>query len=231
VNSPQGVLRLVATPIGNLGDCSPRAADALRSSDLIACEDTRVTAKLLAHLGIAVPTTSYREENERRKAIELADRIESGQKISLVSDAGFPGISDPGFRLVRECRRRQLTVTPFPGPNAALTALAASGLPTDKFLYLGFLAAKTSSRRKAFQQWIDFPGTLVLYESKHRITKCLADMEDVFGAERCTCVAREMTKLHESFHVGTLEFVRQSVLAGSLKGEFVILVAPRDYHL
>lgn len=231
MKSPQGVLHLVATPIGNLGDLSQRTADALRSSDLIACEDTRVTARLLTHLEISVPTTSYREENERRKAPELADRIAEGDNISLVCDAGFPGISDPGFRLIRECRRRKLPVIPVPGPNAALTALAASGLPTDKFLFLGFLPSKTASRRTTLHQWIDFSGSLILYESKHRIAKSLADLEYVVGPKRCVCVAREMTKLHETFHVGTLGDVRQTVAAGSQKGEFVIVIAPDGYEL
>ena len=139
MTAPEGVLHLVATPIGNLGDLSKRAVAVLGSCDLVACEDTRVTGRLLNHVGISAPTVSYREENERRKAPQLADRIARGESICLVTDAGFPGISDPGFRLVRECRRRGLPVVPVPGPNAALTALAASGLPTDKFLYLGFL--------------------------------------------------------------------------------------------
>ena len=231
VTTPRGVLHLVATPIGNLGDFSERAIDAIRSSDLVACEDTRVTGKLMAHLKISAPTTSYREENERRKAPELADRIETGEYIVLVSDAGFPGISDPGFRLVRECRRRKLPVIPIPGPNAAITAIAASGLPTDKFLYLGFLPSKAAARRAVFQKWFDFPGSLVLYESKHRIVKALNDMEDVLGRKRCVCVAREMTKVHETFHVGPLGEVRQAVVSGSTKGEFVIVIAPDGYEL
>lgn len=231
MTTPQGVLYLVATPIGNLGDLSKRAVEALRSSDLIACEDTRVTAKLLAHLGFSRPTTSYREENERRKAPELAQRIEQGENLALVSDAGVPGISDPGFRLIRECRRRKLTVTPLPGPNAALTALAASGLPTDKFLFLGFLPSKTSGRKTTFEKWADFPGSMVFHESKHRIAKSLQDLEDVLGGDRFICVAREMTKLHETFHVGPASQVRQMVSERSQKGEFVIVVAPQGYVL
>jgi 16S rRNA (cytidine1402-2'-O)-methyltransferase len=231
VTAPQGVLHLVATPIGNLGDVSRRAIEMLEACDLVACEDTRVTAKLFARHQISVPTTSYREENERRKAPELAERIEGGETIGLVSDAGFPGISDPGFRLVRECRRRKLPVVPVPGPNAALTALAASGLPTDKFLYLGFLPSKTAARRAAFSKWNDFPGSLVLYESKHRIGKALADLEDVLGPDRYLCVAREMTKAHETFYVGPAGEVRQSVAEGSQKGEFVLVIAPQGYEL
>ncbi|MBL62843.1 MAG: 16S rRNA (cytidine(1402)-2'-O)-methyltransferase [Opitutae bacterium] len=231
MTQPQGVLYLVATPIGNLGDLSERSVESLRSSDLVACEDTRVTAKLLAHLGLARPTTSYREENELRKAPELAQRIEQGESIALVSDAGMPAISDPGFRLIRECRRRKLNVVPLPGPNAALTALAASGLPTDKFLFLGFPPSKTSGRKTTYGKWRDFPGSIVFYESKHRIAKSLVDLEDVLGKDRYICVAREMTKVHEAFHVGPAGEVRQAVSERSQKGEFVIVVAPQGYVL
>ena len=203
-SSSAGLLYLIATPIGNLADLSLRAKETLEACDLIACEDTRVTAKPLAHIGAKVPTTSYREENERRKAPELADRIERGEKIGLVSDAGFPAISDPGFRLVRECRRRKLPVVPVPGPNAAITALAVSGLPTDKFLYLGFLPNKSAGRCKALEQWKDFPGSLIIYESKYRVEKALADMEKVLGPDRNLCIAREITKIHETFNIGKI---------------------------
>jgi 16S rRNA (cytidine1402-2'-O)-methyltransferase len=226
-----GLLYLIATPIGNLDDVSLRTKDSLAACDLIACEDTRVTAKLLAHVGAKVPTTSYREENERRKASELADRIERGEKIGLVSDAGFPAISDPGFRLVRECRRRKLPVVPVPGPNAAITALAASGLPTDKFLYLGFLPNKSAGRCKAFNQWKDFSGSLVIYESKYRVAKALADMENVFGPDRNLCIAREITKIHETFYVGKISDLKTSFAEKSGKGEFVLVVGPEGYVL
>ena len=229
--SKKGSLLVVATPIGNLGDLSGRARDALRSCDLLACEDTRVTAKLLVHVGAKVETTSYREENEHRKAPELADSIEAGQTIALVSDAGLPNFSDPGFRLVRECRRRNLPVVPIPGPNAAVTALAVSGLPTDKFLYLGFLPPKKSARCKVFEQWRDFPGSLVLYESKHRIEKALDDLEEILGSARTVCIALELTKIHETFHVGLLGRVREEVRQSSTKGEFVLVVAPEGYEL
>ncbi|MBG31433.1 MAG: 16S rRNA (cytidine(1402)-2'-O)-methyltransferase [Opitutae bacterium] len=231
MTAPQGALYLVATPIGNLGDVSSRAIQVLGDCDLVACEDTRVTAKLFAHLQISVPTTSYREENEKRKAPELAARIQAGESIALVSDAGFPAISDPGFRFVRECRRRKLKVIPIPGPNAGLSALSVSGLPTDKFLFLGFLPPKTTARRKAFDQWSDFNGSIVIYESKHRIQKALTEIVEVLGTERCICVAREMTKVHEIFHVGPAKEVRRAVDKGSQKGEFVIVIAPQGYEL
>ena len=230
-SSATGSLYLVATPIGNLGDCSPRAKETLATCDLIACEDTRVTAKLLFHLGIKVPTTSYREENERRKAPELVDRIERGEKIGLVSDAGFPAISDPGFRVVRECRRRNLPVVPVPGPNAAITALAVSGLPTDKFLYLGFLPNKSAGRCRVLEQWNDFPGSLVIYESKYRVAKALADIENVFGPARIICIAREITKMHETFYIGKITDFTIPFAEKKAKGEFVLIVGPAGYVL
>jgi 16S rRNA (cytidine1402-2'-O)-methyltransferase len=226
-----GSLFLVATPIGNLGDISLRAKETLAECNLIACEDTRVTAKLLSHLGVKVPTTSYREENERRKAPELADRIEHGERIGLVSDAGFPAISDPGFRLVRECRRRKLTIVPVPGPNAAITALAVSGLPTDKFIYLGFLPSKSAGRRKIFKEWKDFSGSLIVYESKYRVAKALTDIEYALGPDRNLCIAREITKIHETFHVGKISDLKTSFAERSGKGEFVLVVGPEGYAI
>ena len=226
-----GALFIIPTPIGNLGDLSPRAIETLKSSDLLACEDTRLTGKLIASLGIEVPTTSYRESNERRLAGRLSEEIMAGKNISLVSAAGFPNISDPGFRLVRECRRMGLPVIPLPGPNAAITALAASGMPTNKFLFLGFLPPKKAARLKAYKEWKDFPGSIVLYESKHRIEVALADLQEVVGAERNVCLARELTKLHETFYHGRLDRVRRQLDEGSKKGEFVLVVAPAGYEL
>ena len=228
---PSGALFIVPTPIGNLDDLSPRAIEVLKSSDLLACEDTRLTGKLIALLGIKVQTISYRENNERKLAGRLSDEINAGKRIALVSAAGFPNISDPGFRLVRECRRKGLSVVPLPGPNAAITALAASGMPTDKFLYLGFLPPKKAARRKAYKKWKSFSGSIVLYESKHRIEVALEDLQEVVGAKRNICLARELTKLHETFYFGTLEDVRRQLSAGSKKGEFVLVVAPEGYEL
>jgi len=226
-----GMLHLVATPIGNLSDLSIRARDALETCDLIACEDTRVTKKLLDHLSLSKTLVSYREENEVRKTSELADLLEQGKTIALVSDAGYPGISDPGFRMVRECRKRTIPVVPIPGPNAAITVLAASGLPTHQFLFLGFLPKKSAGARKALIEWKDFGGSLILYEAKYRIEKTLGLIEEELGGERTVCVAREVTKLHESFLVGTVTEIIKRNQAGSSKGEFTLVIAPEGYAL
>ena len=226
-----GKLYVVATPIGNLGDLSPRAAEVLREVDVIACEDTRVTGKLLKHTGCDRPALSYREENEARLAPELAERIADGETMALVADAGTPLLSDPGFRLVRECRRRGLTVTPIPGPSAALTALSASGLPSDCFTFAGFLPARAGARRTFFEQNRTAQATLILYESTHRIGKFLDDLIEVLGGERVICVARELTKRHETMHTGRAAEVRTQVMAGSTKGEFTILIAREGFVL
>ena len=229
--SEKGILWLVATPIGNLSDFSSRGTDAISNADKIACEDTRVTKKLLDHLSIKKPLVSYREENERVKSIELAELVESGQSIALVSDAGYPGISDPGFRLIRECRRRGLRVCPIPGPNAAITALAESGLPTHQFLYLGFLPKKSAAACKILDQWKDFEGSMVFYESKYRIGKTLLGISNTLGGDRFVCISRELTKIHETFHIGKVCDVRDKMKVSSTKGEFTLVVAPEGYTL
>lgn len=216
-----GALFLVATPLGNLGDISTRALDTLRTVDVIACEDTRQSLKLLSHFGIQKPLTSYHDFNEREKAGELADRIEAGENVALISDAGTPAISDPGYRLVRVCRERGLTVIGIPGPNAAITALSASGLPSDEFLFIGFLPPKKAARREHLEERRSFRGTLIFYEGPHRIQSCLEDLQDVFG-DREVCIGRELTKLHEEYLFGKLSEVRPRVKE---LGEFVIVVA------
>lgn len=226
-----GALYLVATPIGNLSDLSARTRDALDKCDLIACEDTRVTKKLLDHLSLSKNLISYREENEVRKTVELAGLLEQGKSVALVSDAGYPGISDPGFRMVRECRTRQIPIVPVPGPNAAITVLAASGLPTHQFLFLGFLPKKSAGARKALEEWKDFGGSIILYESKHRIEKTLGLIEEKLGPERMICLAREVTKLHESFLVGSVAEVTTLNRTRSSKGEFTLVIGPEGYVL
>jgi len=216
-----GTLFLVATPIGNLRDISKRAIEVLQKVQLIACEDTRQTIKLLNHFGIQKPLTSYREFNEEKKAIELADQLAGDISIALVSDAGMPGISDPGYRLVRLCRIRGIAVVPIPGPNAALTALAASGLPSDEFLFVGFLPPKKKAREQRLTSLQNVPGTLIFYEAPHRIEATLEDIQEVLG-DREVCIAREITKLHEEFLFGHLSELRPKVKP---LGEFVIVVS------
>ena len=221
-----GALVIVATPIGNLSDISARALDALRSSDLIACEDTRQTLKLLNHYGIQKPLVSYHDFNEEKKAAELGHKILSGSNVALVSDAGTPGVSDPGYRLVRYCREQGLKIIPVPGPNAAITALAASGLPSDEFLFVGFLPSKAAARREKLESLRLQHATLIFYEAPHRIESMLTDLLQILG-DREACIARELTKLHEESLFGRL-----SELVGKVKalGEFVIVVggSPSD---
>jgi 16S rRNA (cytidine1402-2'-O)-methyltransferase len=216
-----GALVIVATPIGNLSDISPRALDALRTADLVACEDTRQTLKLLNHFGIQKPLVSYHDFNEEKKASDLGEKIRGGSTIALVSDAGTPGISDPGYRLVRYCREHGLTVLSIPGPNAAVAALAASGLPSDEFFFVGFLPPKKSARREKIESLRSVPATLIVYEAPHRIEATLTDLLEKLG-DREVCVARELTKIHEEFLFGKL-----SEVAGKVKalGEFVVVVS------
>lgn len=229
--SPGGCLYLVGTPIGNREDISPRAVRLLKEADCIACEDTRTSQGLLKPLGISRPLLAYHDFNETEKAVEIADAVASGKKVALISDAGMPAISDPGFRAVRECRRRGLDVVPVPGPTAAMSALAASGLPSDRFLFLGFLPAKTSARKKSFEEIRAEAGTVIYYESTHRIVAFVEDLVEVLGPERCICVAREITKLHESFLTGKAGEVLARLVKGSTKGEFVVMIAKEDYSL
>ena len=236
-----GTLTLVAAPIGNLSDATPRAIEVLQAASNIACEDTRVTGKLLSKLGIENhgKLISYREENESYMAGELTDRMQAGEdvngtvgsEVTFVSDAGTPAISDPGFRLVRECRKRGLKVTTAPGVSAVITALSLSGLPSDGFLYVGFLAPKSAARKRFFQAQRAFDYTIIIYESCHRIAKFLNDLVDTLGPDRCICVCRELTKLHETIHTGPAGEVRDRVAKGSQKGEFVVLIAKDGFEL
>ncbi|MFP4157905.1 MAG: 16S rRNA (cytidine(1402)-2'-O)-methyltransferase [Opitutales bacterium] len=228
-----GQLTLIATPIGNLGDLTPRAREQFAAAHCIACEDTRVTGALLAKLELPQKPEllSYRDQNEQNLAPQLADRIAAGENIALTADAGMPAISDPGFRLVRECRRRGLTVTTAPAATAATTALALSGLPTDGFLFAGFLPAKKAARQRFFQKYSEFDYTIVLYESCHRIVKCLDDLIDTLGPNRCISLSRELTKLHETVLSGSAGDVREAMLRRSQKGEFVLCIAKAGFDL
>ncbi len=216
-----GTLFVVATPIGNLGDITERALDVLRQVGLIACEDTRHTVKLLNHFGIQKPLTSYHEFNEEKKAEEVAGKIAGGTDVALVSDAGTPAISDPGYRLVRLCRERGIPIVAIPGANAAAAALSASGLPSDEFLFAGFLPSKKNARREKLRALANAKCTLVFYEAPHRIEETLEDLQDILG-DREVCVARELTKIHEEYLFGKLAEVRPNVKP---LGEFVIVVA------
>lgn len=230
--TPQpGHLYVVATPIGNLADLTERARAILGAVDLVACEDTRTTGAMLTRLGLHKELTPYHEHNETEAAERLADLLAAGKSIALVSDAGTPALSDPGFRLVRACRRRNLPVVPVPGPSALTAVLSASGLPSNGFLYVGFLPPKSAARTTFFAQHRDFAYTLALYESCHRIDKAVDEIVATIGPDRVICVAKEVTKLHEAFFVGPAGTVRDRLAKASLKGEFVLLIAPADFVL
>lgn len=226
-----GHLYVVATPIGNLADVTDRARAILGAVDLVACEDTRTTGGLLTRLGLRKELVAYHEHNELEAATRLADQLAAGRSIALVSDAGTPALSDPGFRIVRECRRRGLPVVPLPGASAITTVLSASGLPTNGFLYVGFLPPKTSARTAFFAKYQAFEYTIALFESCHRIDKAVADLVATLGGQRVICVAKEVTKVHETFLVGPAAEVQARLAQLSLKGEFVLLIAPPDFVL
>lgn len=221
-----GVLYIVATPIGNLSDMVPRAVSILQAVDLIAAEDTRHSASLLQHFGITTPAIAYHDHNEASKATWLLSKLETGQSIALISDAGTPLISDPGYRLVSEVRRAGLQVVPVPGACALIAALSASGLPSDRFLFCGFPPAKSSQRVKLFESLSQDIATLVFYESSHRILASLGDMIGVFGDTREAVIARELTKRYETFLSGSLVELSQKVAedANQRRGEFVVMV-------
>ena len=220
-----GILYLVATPIGNLEDITLRALRVLKEVDLIACEDTRHTRKLLSHFEISKPTISCHEHNERERVTELIAKLQSGANIALVSDAGTPLLSDPGYRLVREAIASGLQVVPIPGPSALLTALAASGLPIDEFTFAGFLPPRQTARKARLRELSKLDSTLVLYEAPHRIRQTLADCLEVLG-DRQGAIARELTKLHEQFVRGSLSEIAGGLTEGSCRGEMVLLIGP-----
>ena len=221
-------LYLVATPIGNLEDITLRALRVLKGVDRIACEDTRQTQKLLNHFAISTSTISYHQHNEQARTAELLALLQQGGRVAVVSDAGTPAFSDPGLELVRAAVAGGVRVIPIPGANAALSALTASGLDTDRFLYVGFLPARPGARRaelEALARNISEPLTVVLYEAPHRIVETLADVEAVWGGPVRVVVARELTKLHEEFLRGTAEQVRLELAARErIRGEFVLLI-------
>ncbi len=221
-----GILYIVATPIGNLGDISARALEVLQKVDRIAAEDTRHSAALLRHFAIDTPMFALHEHNERHKAEQVLGYLQGGESLALISDAGTPLISDPGYFLVREAHRTGIRVVPLPGPSALIAALSASGLATDRFCFEGFLPAKSGARRKALQALADEPRTLAFYESPHRIEESLADMAETLGEGRPATLARELTKTFETIRHATLGELAAWVAqdANQRKGEFVLLV-------
>jgi len=222
-----GCLYLVATPIGNLEDITLRAVRILKEADVIACEDTRQTQKLLQHYGIRKEMVSYHEHNELTRSPELVIELEQGAKIALVSDAGTPGISDPGHRLVTLCLRHHIPVVPIPGPSALVAALGASGLPTDEFLFVGFLPPRSGARRKALDALRAESRTLIFYEAPHRVVETLADAADILGP-RPGVIAREVTKIHEEFLRGPLPELLEAARKRAPRGEITLLIGAGD---
>jgi 16S rRNA (cytidine1402-2'-O)-methyltransferase len=226
-DSSGGCLYLVATPIGNLEDITLRAIRVLKEADVIACEDTRQTQKLLQHYGIHKELISYHAHNELTRAPELVIELEQGAEVALVSDAGTPVVSDPGFRLVSLCLRHRIPVIPVPGPSAFVAALAASGLPTEEFLFVGFLPSRAGARRKALDALKSENRTIVLYEAPHRLVETLADAAEVMGP-RPAVVAREITKIHEEFLRGNLAELHEAAQQRAPRGEITLLIGPGD---
>ncbi|MCX7353983.1 MAG: 16S rRNA (cytidine(1402)-2'-O)-methyltransferase [Alphaproteobacteria bacterium] len=224
--SKSGRLAVVATPIGNLGDITLRALEALKNADAIACEDTRTTAKLLARHGIRRPTTPYHDHNAQKARPALLARMAKGETIALVSDAGTPLVADPGYKLVTEAIAAGIGVDFLPGPSAPIAALVLSGLPTDRFLFAGFLAPKTAARRETLKEFVSLRASLIFFESPQRLAASLADMASVLG-DRPAAIARELTKLYEEVRRGTLaELAAHYEQAGAPKGEIVVVVGP-----
>jgi 16S rRNA (cytidine1402-2'-O)-methyltransferase len=229
-HSAAGALYVVATPIGNLEDITLRALRILKEVDLIACEDTRQTRKLLEHYGISTRTLSYHEHNEAARASELVEQLAQGNSIALVSDAGMPGVSDPGYRVIRQAVDRGIPVVPVPGPAAFVAALAASGLPTDEFNFQGFLPAKAGERREALNRIAQATETQIFYEAPHRLLQALEDIVETLGPKRHIVVARELTKIHEEFVRGLAaevlrEFQRRE---GAVRGEITLLIGKAE---
>lgn len=224
---PHGILYVVATPIGNLADASPRALDTLRAADLVACEDTRTTRTLLARHGIDTATLALHAHNERAAGAKLLAELQAGRSVALVTDAGTPGVSDPGALLVAAAHRAGIRVVPIPGASAAITAYSASGFAADRFLFVGFLPAKPGARRKALEE-LDLPWPVILYEAPHRVLEAVEDLVARFGGERELLIARELTKKFEEVVRLPLAEARAWLSAGPHRqqGEFVLVLAP-----
>src|ERR1700686_385094 len=222
-----GCLYIVGTPIGNLEDITLRALRILKEVDLIACEDTRHTQKLLNHYNIAKTLVSYHEHNEMTRSSELLIQLEQGAKIALVSDAGTPLVSDPGYRLVTLCVRHKIPVVPIPGPSAMLAALAGAGLPNEEFLFVGFLPQRSGERRRMLERLRIEERTIILYEAPHRIAESIADAREILG-DPPACLARELTKLHEEFLRGKLSQLAESLAERPARGETTLVIGPPE---
>ena len=225
-----GTLFIVATPIGNLEDLSPRARQTLADVDLIAAEDTRHTGRLLSHFGVKTRLLALHDYNEADRASQVIEALQEGKSVALVSDAGTPLISDPGYRVVQAAHEAGIAVLPVPGPSALTAALSVAGLPTDRFCFEGFLPAKHKARRDRLASLSGETRTLVFYESVHRVKDCINDMIDVFGGDRLASISRELSKLHEQVYLAPLEQLSEKLQAGEItsKGEFVIVVTGTD---
>ncbi|MDR2200594.1 MAG: 16S rRNA (cytidine(1402)-2'-O)-methyltransferase [Puniceicoccales bacterium] len=226
-----GKLFVVATPIGNLQDMTFRAIETLRQCPLIACEDRRVSLNLLRHFSIDATLIPYHNHNERMQTEYLLQKIDEGNSVALICDAGTPTISDPGFHLVRSCKQRGITVIPIPGACASTVALSASGLPANRFLFVGFPGHKMSERRKLLEKYASFEGTLLCYESCHRVEKFLTDIAHVYGPDRTVSLCKELTKIHETILTAPISDLLLRLQTLSLRGEFVVLIAEQDYRL
>lgn len=222
--NPPGKIYLVPTPIGNLGDITRRAIETLQAVDLVACEDTRVSGRLLKSLNLKKKLISYHEFNERARSAQLVRDVQQGKTVAVITDAGSPGISDPAYRIVKTAIESGLPVEALPGPSALLPALTASGLPTDRFTFEGFLPNRTTARRKRLTEIKPYPHTLVFYESPHRVHRCLDDMLLVLG-DRPACLAREISKKFETYIRGALSGIIEEIGRKAVKGEIVLVVA------
>ncbi len=222
-----GTLYVVSTPIGNLEDITLRALRILKEADVIAAEDTRHSLKLLNHYGIKKPLISYWSEREKLRAEELVSKLKDGLSVALISDAGTPGISDPGYQLVKRAIEENMDVVSIPGPSALIAALSISGLPTDEFIFTGFLSPKKGERLRALKELSFQPRTVVLYEAPHRILEALLDIKEVFGAERKAAVVKEITKMHEEAIRGNIGEILQTLEEKTIAGEYVIILEGR----
>ena len=223
---PSGRLYVVATPIGNLEDITYRAVRVLSEVDAVFAEDTRHSRKLLVHYGLEKPLISYHDHNENQRTEEILKRLIAGENVALISDAGTPAISDPGYRVISSCRNRGIHVTPIPGASALIAALSVSGVATDRFVFEGYLPSRSKARVEKLKSILGEQRTLVFYEAPHRLTRALHDMATVFGPEQKFIMAREMTKRHEEFFQGTLQQAIEVFSSRTIKGEFVLIVPP-----